>query len=175
MHYPWLRCTPGDAHLMVRVGLGYPNPDRDPNPDPNPNPNPNQVLTEMLIANALAGSAGLWVSYVSANFCQVITLWFNVANHPPEVAAHKRSASGGSDARDFCAATDSPSSLAPNLFFRLLRLTSVFSPLVGEDTHSHHHMHPQLAHRPGRDLPYHLLVAPLAAAGLVWDVKVKGR
>ena len=117
------------------------------------------VITEAALLFWLFGADGLWVSYVSANACQIITLWFNVENHPP---------SGAGD----CKATDAPSSTrAPGALFEVLRCTSVFAVFVGESSHSHHHLHPQLAHRPGPDLPYHLLVRPLAALGLVWDVK----
>ena len=44
--------------------------------------------------------------------------------------------------------------------------------LTGESAHDHHHDHSSLARRPGVDLPYHLLVRPLHAAGLIWGLKL---
>lgn len=39
---------------------------------------------------------------------------------------------------------------------------------LGESRHKHHHRHPNLARRPGMDLPYHLVLRPLYWAGVIW-------
>ena len=42
----------------------------------------------------------------------------------------------------------------------------------GGKQRQHHHDHAALARRPGVDLPYHLMVRPLHAMGLIWAVKL---
>jgi stearoyl-CoA desaturase (delta-9 desaturase) len=46
----------------------------------------------------------------------------------------------------------------------------MFEPLVGEAFHDDHHAFPKRAHRPGYDMPYRLVLLPLARLGLIWDL-----
>jgi len=71
-----------------------------------------------------------------------------------------------------CKASDEKAVLAPNVFFYLLSQLMFYAQLSGEDGHGHHHTHAQLAQRPGLDPPYYFFVKPLAATGLIWDVKL---
>jgi len=116
-------------------------------------------MIELYMSYSLAGLPGLFVAYSSAWMCMTITLWFNVVNHPPEVDGK-------------CKASDEKAVLAPNVFFYLLSQFMFYAQLSGEDGHGHHHMHAQLAQRPGLDPPYYFFVKPLAATGLIWDVKL---
>lgn len=43
--------------------------------------------------------------------------------------------------------------------------------LLGEHNHRDHHTYPNKAHRPGPDLPYHLVLRPLERLGVIWDLK----
>jgi len=72
----------------------------------------------------------------------LITLLFNVEYHP----AHN-------PGKAQCKAVDNARFL---------------SELVGESYHDDHHDFPQKAQRPGLDLPYWLVINPLAALGLIW-------
>mmetsp|Transcript_10076 Transcript_10076/g.20804 ORF Transcript_10076/g.20804 Transcript_10076/m.20804 type:complete len:342 (-) Transcript_10076:46-1071(-) len=47
----------------------------------------------------------------------------------------------------------------------------LFEPLVGEAYHEDHHEYPRRAHRPGFDVPYSLLLKPLADMGVIWDLQ----
>lgn len=45
--------------------------------------------------------------------------------------------------------------------------------LLGEWEHRDHHDYPRKAHRPGPDLPYWLVLFPLAKLGAIWDLQKK--
>jgi len=77
--------------------------------------------------------------------CNLITLLFNVEYHP----AHK-------PGEDDCKSVDNARFL---------------SELVGESYHEDHHAHPRKGHRPGYDVPSTLILHPLVAMGLIWDVR----
>lgn len=47
----------------------------------------------------------------------------------------------------------------------------LFEPLVGEAYHDDHHEYPMRAHRPGYDIPYELVLKPLARLGVIWDLQ----
>lgn len=116
---------------------------------------------------ALLGPPGLYAAYVSGWLSQLGSLWFNVINHAPEPPPN---------AKGVCCASDNVTEIPPpNFFFACLNSLFWLPPLIGEDKHAHHHAFAALAHRPGVDLPYHLFVRPLAALGLLWDLKVAGR
>jgi len=121
------------------------------------------VMAEFVLSYYYFGAPGLFVAYTSGWLSQTLSLWFNVVNHPPSVPGK-------------CKAADSVGSFKlPNLFFRLFSLFMWIGVVNGEGEHGHHHDHPQLAHRPGIDLPYHVFVNPLSSIGLIWNCKVKGR
>jgi fatty-acid desaturase len=72
------------------------------------------------------------------------TLWFNVASH------------GGKPDQNGCTA-------------RKYRVPSAI--ILGEFEHKDHHDHPGKARRPGPDLPYRLILRPMALLGVVWDLR----
>uniref|UniRef100_A0A7S2CFG0 Fatty acid desaturase domain-containing protein n=1 Tax=Haptolina brevifila TaxID=156173 RepID=A0A7S2CFG0_9EUKA len=130
------------------------------------------VTFELLLAYVLGGPGGLWLSYTTGVLNQAGSLWFNVMNHPPQVLA---------DGAQVCVAYDTTTwlpydfalELSPNLLFRFFSvIATTVSAITGEAAHEHHHDHTALARRPGIDLPYHLLVRPLQAAGLIWKVRL---
>ena len=121
------------------------------------------VLAEFLVSYRIFGASGLFVSYVSGIFCQAGTLWFNVINHMED----PREAS-----KTICKSTDWKGvggTICWDLPFTvpLHGLAFVFSFIVGEDQHSHHHTHPKASRRPGMDLPYLLFIRPLELLKLV--------
>ena len=81
-------------------------------------------------------------AYLCARTGNLITLLFNVEYHP----AHN-------PGKAQCKAVDNARFL---------------SELVGESYHDDHHDYPRKAHRPGLDVPYWLMIKPLAALGLIW-------
>lgn len=117
-------------------------------------------LVELMLAYTYLGPAGLYVSYTSAWMSQCITLWFNVAQHPPTM-------------EPTCKASDSVGEglVAPNVMFGLLNRLLWVPKLVGEEKHHHHHEYPRCGHRPGLDLPYWLFVKPLEMSGLIWQIR----
>lgn len=72
------------------------------------------------------------------------TLWFNVMSH------------GGTADPIGCTA-------------RRYRVPSAV--LLGESEHRDHHDHPARARRPGPDLPFRLILQPMAKFGAVWDLR----
>ncbi|MGH8584406.1 MAG: fatty acid desaturase [Gammaproteobacteria bacterium] len=72
------------------------------------------------------------------------TLWFNVMSH------------GGAPDAEGCTS-------------RRYRVPSAV--LLGESEHRDHHEHPARARRPGPDLPYRLVLRPMARVGAVWGLR----
>jgi len=134
------------------------------------------VMCELLLAYWLGGTTALWVACVSGQQSQVLSLWFNIVNHPDDhheddAAAEKAGKFGG--AKAVCIAADKYTlHNPPNVLFGLLNRHLWIAALDGEDAHGHHHQYSALAQRPGIDLPYYYFVRPLRALGLVWDTKV---
>ena len=121
------------------------------------------ATVEMLVAYQLFGREGLFVSYTSTWICQTITLWFNIANHPPDVPG------------DTCKAANhkgSPTGWYP-AFLLLDLLYPYFGVVVSEGNHQDHHDHSMLAKRDSTDCAYYSFVWPMEKLGLVWNVKVK--
>ena len=118
------------------------------------------VGMEFLASYYLFGMNGLFISYTSAWFCQSITLWFNVANHPAEAVGNCKAAN--------TRAKPQKAYLPWYLFHMLFPL---FADAVGERNHQHHHDHSNLAKRSDKDLAY-LFVLGLESLGLVWNVRV---
>uniref|UniRef100_A0A6U6FV30 Fatty acid desaturase domain-containing protein n=1 Tax=Odontella aurita TaxID=265563 RepID=A0A6U6FV30_9STRA len=118
-------------------------------------------FAEMVLAHAVLGRDGLFVAYSSGWISQSITLWFNVANHPPNA-----------DTGKVCKATDGKLPLhSYYLPFHILdMLYPLFGVFVAEGEHQHHHDHPGLAKRKPGDMAYWAFLAPLEMLGLVWDV-----
>ena len=117
---------------------------------------------EQLVSYTLFGREGLFVTYTSMWICQTITLWFNIANHPPDAHPEK-----------VCQATNyrgKPTGWYP-AFYLLDALYPLFGQLVSEKNHDDHHVHFMLAKRETYDCMYFAFVWPLEKMGLVWDVK----
>jgi len=75
----------------------------------------------------------------------ISTLWFNVVTH---------GRTGGNDTG--CAA----------------RKCLIFSGIIlGENDHQDHHAHPRKAYRPGPDLPYQLILRPMAFLGAIHNLR----
>eukprot|EP00521_Asterionellopsis_glacialis_P006612 CAMPEP_0195284942 /NCGR_PEP_ID=MMETSP0707-20130614/2954_1 /TAXON_ID=33640 /ORGANISM="Asterionellopsis glacialis, Strain CCMP134" /LENGTH=327 /DNA_ID=CAMNT_0040344351 /DNA_START=76 /DNA_END=1059 /DNA_ORIENTATION=- len=119
------------------------------------------VSLEFVGAFALFGYEGLFVAQTSAWICQSITLWFNIANHPPE-----------KDTK--CKASDGKAALHEMYlpFHFLDALVPLFSLFIMEGEHQHHHDHAGLAKRSTYDSAYWGFVKPLEMMGLVWKVNV---
>lgn len=122
---------------------------------------------ELCAAYHCFGREGLFVSYTSMWLCQTVTLWFNIANHPPDAHPGR-----------VCQAIDSKGKLTgwdlgwyPGFRF-FNAVCPIFSRAACEDTHEVHHVHFMLAKREEYDCSYYLFVRPLEKMGLVWDVKV---
>lgn len=119
---------------------------------------------ELVLAWKFFGNVGLFVSYISAWLCQAITLWFNVANHPPQIQDRK------------CKATDERAAILYEEcglylpFYFLDALYPVYAAIVMEGEHQHHHDHAQLAKRSKFDTAYWGFIRPLELLGLVWKV-----
>lgn len=124
------------------------------------------MLLEYLLAYRLLGSTGLWVACMTGYGSQVLTLWFNVLNHIPK--------SGEAD-KYGCRAADVRATVAPNVFFAMINRLQWIMVLIGEDMHEHHHVHGNLAERPGLDLSWRLFVLPMRAVGLISNVKTMNR
>lgn len=117
------------------------------------------VSLELWLSYIFLGAPGLFVAYTSGWLCQTITLWFNVANHPPPTKEKKASAAAaaasGKDAFNAdCNALDNnvmdpwndPCMKGVYLPFVLLNaLIPVFGALVMEREHGYHHDKPRLA------------------------------
>jgi len=124
-------------------------------------------LAECFLAWHLFGHGGLWASLASAFLSQTVTLFFNLANHPPSHAA-----AGVQKEDSACLATDDGGLYVPsNIFLYALSFLAPMANYLGEGAHHHHHDHASLARRPGLDWPYHCFIYPLAALQLVWAVK----
>jgi len=133
------------------------------------------VMAELLLAFWLGGPTGLYISAVSAQQSQVISLWFNVINHPDhddnDAPAERAGVGGGT--KISCNGSDQyVFKNTPNVFFHFLNLNRWVGAFVGENGHGHHHDYAQLAQRPGLDLPYMFFVYPLRLAGLITGAKL---
>ena len=120
-------------------------------------------MVEMMIAYKLFGQNGLFCSYTSLWVCECITLWFNIANHPPDAP--------GAVCKASCVRS------RPKEGFPMFQLLHILHPFLGffagEIGHDDHHDHPMLAKRDECDLGYYLFILPLEKMGLVWDVRTK--
>jgi len=119
------------------------------------------VSMEFVLAFYLFGYEGLFVAQTSAWVCQSITLWFNIANHPPEKESK-------------CKASDGKAALNEMYlpFHFLDALVPLFSLFIMEGQHQHHHDNAGLAKRSTHDIAYWGFVRPLEMMGLVWKVNV---
>lgn len=118
---------------------------------------------EMATAYRLFGREGLFVSYTSIWICQTITLWFNIANHPPDANPGKACQAANFKAK--------PQGWYP-AFLLLDVLYPYFGAMVSESEHEDHHKNSMLAKRDATDCAYFSFIRPLELLGLVWDVKV---
>jgi len=116
---------------------------------------------QLTTAYLLFSNQGLFIAFTSGWLSQTITLWFNVANHPPfETATCKASNDKAS-----------PTSLYLP-FYILDMLYPLFSFFVAEGEHQHHHDHATLAKRCPNDTAYWCFLFPLEHLGLIWKVNV---
>eukprot|EP00656_Telonema_subtile_P026324 TRINITY_DN28304_c0_g1_i1.p1 TRINITY_DN28304_c0_g1~~TRINITY_DN28304_c0_g1_i1.p1 ORF type:complete len:333 (-),score=15.21 TRINITY_DN28304_c0_g1_i1:38-1036(-) len=111
-------------------------------------------MVDMWLFYSCFGVDGLWVTCISGQFSQILTLYFNVLNHIPAVETNST-----------FNASDNHQPRPMNVFFAIMLQFLWIGKLVGEDTHRHHHEFASLAHRPGLDLPFHVFVRPLWALG----------
>ena len=113
------------------------------------------VAMELMLSQHFLGPEGLFVAYTSTWICQSITLWFNIANHPPENPKK-------------CKASDGKAALSSYyLPFHILdALYPLFAFFVAEGEHQHHHDNAGLAKRKPNDVAYWTFIAPLEQLGL---------
>jgi fatty-acid desaturase len=129
------------------------------------------VTLELVLGYMLGGPGGLWVCYASGVLSQVLALWFNVVNHPYDARSADHPCASR-DSTNYFIPVEHQTSMAPNLLFSAVNTCVWVGQLTGEAAHDHHHDHASLARRPGVDLPFHLMVRPLQALGLIWAVKL---
>ena len=129
------------------------------------------VSLELALSFVIGGPAALWVCYVSGWLSQTLALWFNVINHSPTDKTELHPCASG-DSTHFVFPVAKNREMHPNALFAFFSHFQWVAQLTGESAHDHHHDHSSLARRPGVDLPYHLLVRPLHAAGLIWGLKL---
>lgn len=117
---------------------------------------------EMYAAYLLWGREGLYVSYTSQWLSQTITLWFNIANHPPDEKPDQ-----------VCQASNRKTTSLSGRYplFMLMDQLLYLSVVVGEATHDDHHVHFMLVKRERFDIMYYSFAWWLEKAGLIWDVK----
>jgi stearoyl-CoA desaturase (delta-9 desaturase) len=125
---------------------------------------PNMIGTLALVP--LVGKEwALFLCWVPACFGALATTRFNVDYHPPIknrkdgecIGINKESGDKG---------------IGPlRLEWLAFYAPWMFEPLVGEAFHEDHHLYPRRAHRPGFDIPYTLILQPLAKLGVIWDLQ----
>jgi fatty-acid desaturase len=128
------------------------------------------VTLELSLSFLFGGPVALWVSYVSGWMSQTLALWFNVANHPPHLKTEGHPCASN-DSADYIFPPSHVGAMTPNALFAFFSHFTWVAQLTGESAHDHHHDHSSLARRPGVDLPYHLMLLPLEAWGLIWALK----
>lgn len=124
---------------------------------------PNLIVTAALVPY-LGKEWALFTCWVPGIFGSLATTHFNVNYHPPQekqkaicLGVNKESGDKG---------------IGPIPLEWLSQIAPwMFEPLVGEAFHEDHHMYPYRAHRPGFDVPYSLILKPLAELGLIWDLQ----
>jgi len=152
------------------------------------------VWSEICISYLCFGRVGMFLSFISGMACQSVTLWFNVANHPPEEVDVGQVLSDVSDSEESDEDVAMSKAVKTNFkylcqasngdgrkrwkegiyfpFYLLDLLIPVFGLFVMEGEHKHHHDHPKLAKRSKTDVAYWLFLWPLELVGLVWDIRV---
>ena len=94
----------------------------------------------------------------------MVTLWFNIINHPPHV-----------EGQEVCTASDTSDAsklTPPTPPLRFLNSFLWVTGFIGEEAHLHHHAYPRRAKRPGVDYPFRFFVGPLERAGLLWKLEM---
>jgi len=156
------------------------------------------VFAELCVSHHWFGRVGLYLAFISGMACQSVTLWFNIANHPPEEVDLGQALSDVSDSEDsdndgdpvemskavktnlknLCQAiniAEGRRALKTGIYFPfhfLDLMIPIFGLFVMEGEHKHHHDHPKLAKRSQCDVAYWLFLWPLELMGLVWDIRV---
>lgn len=124
---------------------------------------PNIIVTLALVP--LVGKEwALFLCWVPACFGSLATTHFNVEYHPPMDRK-----------KDECRTINKANGdkgIGPIRLEWLAHYAPwMFEPLVGEAFHEDHHLYPRRAHRPGYDMPYTLVLQPLAKLGVIWDLQ----
>ena len=107
------------------------------------------------LTRTAGAQSALWCYTLPSFAGLVITTKFNVDYHP-KPGSHMHTETGTQTKSTVCKATDGSPSFGPGA-----------ARIVGEYYHDDHHLHPRKAHRPGLDLPYYLMLCPLAAVGMI--------
>jgi stearoyl-CoA desaturase (delta-9 desaturase) len=133
------------------------------------------VSLELIAAYAMFGREGLFLAYTSGWICQATTLWFNIANHPPDKASTEqqpeKKVAAVCKASNTHAVWQEQQRYLPFLFLDML--SKVFFTFIDEGEHESHHSHAGLAKRSKADSAYWSFIRPLEELGLVWNVNVK--
>lgn len=107
----------------------------------------------------------LHLCWLPAMFGSLATTYFNVEYHPPKQEMKEGECLSIDKARG-------DKGIGPLRLEGLAKAAPwLFEPLVGEAFHDDHHDFPKRAHRPGYDMPYRLVLLPLAKLGLIWDLQ----
>lgn len=133
---------------------------------------PNALVTLALMP-WLGTEWALFVCWVPGLFGALATTRFNVEYHPP--VQNPSTTTTTSDNKDKCIGVNKASGdkgIGPiRLEWLAVHCPWMFEPLVGEAFHKDHHEYPRRAHRPGYDMPYTLILRPLANLGIIWDLQ----
>lgn len=121
------------------------------------------VLVTYLLTFVVGLEWALFLCWVPGLFGALATTHFNVDYHPP------------TNVREGCLGINKVSGdkgIGPLRLDGLAKIAPwMFEPLVGEAFHDDHHEFPRRAHRPGFDVPYSFVLAPLSHLGIIWDLQ----
>ena len=132
---------------------------------------PNLIVTRALIPY-LGVEWALFTCWVPGIFGALATTHFNVGYHPPRQKDNDKTNGKSADACVGINKERGDTGIGPIRLEWLAYLAPwMFEPLVGEAFHEDHHQYPLRAHRPGYDVPYTLILKPLADWGIIWDLQ----
>mmetsp|Transcript_22858 Transcript_22858/g.32722 ORF Transcript_22858/g.32722 Transcript_22858/m.32722 type:complete len:317 (-) Transcript_22858:894-1844(-) len=125
---------------------------------------PNIIVTLMLVP-VFGKEWALFLCWVPGLCGGLATTHFNVDYHPP-IADRKPGQCIGVNKKS------GDKGIGPlRLDWLAKNAPWMFEPLVGEAFHDDHHNFPRRAHRPGFDVPYDVVLRPLAKLGIIWDLQ----
>jgi hypothetical protein len=119
----------------------------------------------IFLFNHVGAGWTIWAYWVPSLISTLGSLDFNLQFHPKDnkSSEHRYDDDGKITVAKGknCKATDDPT-----------RGDEPWIPkLIGEASHMDHHIHPRKSKRPGVDIPYKGMVAPLAYFGLIWELQ----